>query len=361
MKIVVTGLILLGLTQSSISNAAGLCENLFTFRPEAQQPQIQVQQQTTAYAEVGSARVEVTKVSDENSHSKLHVEQLEFSKDPNQAVLELIRYLVNGRTFALEDKNVLIKNKMTLGIPLKNGYTFLVTYESKSNEYPLFVIEDKITLLSPSNKEFKLTDVLISPTEMKIAKSDFDMPEYFEKDLLVNLKIPLSIDATILAKLDGYAKYFEHIPKEKLRKIFAQQSPVKRNMLLQIGRAKSMLNEAFLKSPFKIAAQAVFMAAIINGSGHIMTNYFTNPLPPSSTTQVKLGKGALINNNDVSWVLETKDNANQPHTYIAFSGEIKSANLNNQPVQYVIFEVDPVKYAKLIAQMKQNQKPIEGP
>lgn len=394
---------------NQIAGAAGLCEALF---PEAKAakivadaaPKKVIAEKFKIKVATDSDRTEMYKINDEGFHSRLKIEVKELSKDSDQAVLELMRLLVDGTTYALEDKNVLLKNKMSLGIRLNNGFTFLVNYESKSSTRPWFVVEDKILLLSPTNKEIKITDGIVDPISLKIAKSEFDMPDFFEKDSQVVLKIPLSVEPEVLKKLDSYAPLFEHMPKEKLRKILAINSTFKRKAMLQLERAKSMFKKEIMKQPFKILLHGTIMGLISFGVNQAVSTNGTDvfkhmndkpaavveaaTLTASFSANEALAKaqyselrkqiqqtaqeqhttagaekskdiivagGTSFTVNAKTFIFEQADPMNGSiHTYIVFA---EDKVIKNEPaLQYFATEINAAKYAPMIQAIKSHQQ-----
>lgn len=358
-----------------------------------------------------SSRVELLKIGETNLRSKIKIETQTLVENTNEAALDLMRLLVDGPSFILDEKIALLKDTMELSIPLKNGYWLLVSYDSRSMSGSRFVL-DKIFLLSEATKTKIADNMLLPPNtftfdaatpveKLTLAKTDFELPEYFPKDYLLKLKIPLVVDGPSLEKLAQFAKYFDYFTKkDDLRKIINQKSPFKRKLLLQVGKAKSILTSVVLKQPFKIVVQGIMLGIAINGASYMMTNYNVNLNPfqafshqPSivekstSFTQFasqspevksqfkavveeaqqrlalnepytgpKISKTLMDSSNKFSinantWIFEKNDpSENVKRTYIVFSEESTNKNIDN--IQYFILEIDATKYAALIQAIK---------
>lgn len=352
-----------------------------------------------------SLRTSMAIEANEDGKSKLRVEELKLSSDPKEAALELVRMILNNRSYALDEKNVLLKNKIEIGIPLTEGLTFIVNYESKSMTEPKFVIEDKILLVS-TNKELKVTENLLDDHSYSLAKTEFNLPEIMGKEYAVTLKVPLTIEKEVLEKLDDYSKYFDHIQnKEKLRKILNLESPVKRMALLKLERAKVMFLEAFVKSPYKMMANAIFMGVIAAGSNYVINNYHDIPPFPHARVQQIIqsteGPVAGVTANEAAearqqlyelqvaandkanekskveqnkkatpadlklnsftldhsaWIQNVKDPKNGTlHTYIVFAQD-RTVTGDQDAVQFMTMEVNRVQNNSLIKYINAQQK-----
>lgn len=352
-----------------------------------------------------SSSTEMISLSNDNVRSKIKIEQVPLEGDVNAAASAIMKMLVNGTSYILDEKIALHKGTMELGIPVKNGYTLLAVFESTSTAAPRFTL-DKIFSVSPTGVKEKIAEKLISPNEFTLTNSEFDLPTYFPQDYLVRLKIPLVIEGPALEKLYELAKYFKFFSKEELRKIFNIESSVKRKIVLQVGKAKSVLKSVIIKQPFKIAVQGIMLGVAIHGANYMLTNYNINLNPfqaisnhtqsiveksissvqfESQPANVKAQFKAVVEEaehkitlnepytgpkiskvlmnsankfslNASTWVFEKIDSTdNSKHTYMVFSEEKTVQNIEG--IQYYIMEIDAAKYADLIRAIKATSAP----
>ncbi len=352
-----------------------------------------------------SNRVEIKKISTDSDVSRLTVEESAFSADPKVAVIELIRMLVKNSDYKLEDKNVLLKNKFSLGIPLKNGYSLMLNYESKSGQESRFVLQDKINLVTPTGKEIKITDELISPDELKINKSEFLLKDIDESDLDIKLKVPLVVQGELLKNFAELTNYFEYFNKQELRNLFTKtDSLFKIKMQLRLRKAKSVFYNVLIKEPFKFIIGGSLMFAVMNSQLILPShNSYTHTDQVTPISQIYIEKtisdlqlpltdkelkqqfneiqkqvlveersnhfsnlkyediplntqnNFSLKNNLFVFERVDKDTLSK-HTYIVFSNDISNqiSGANNLGMQYFVMEINAVKYEKLIHFIKNN-------
>lgn len=346
-----------------------------------------------------SSRIEMTKVTNEGVSSKLFIEKAEFSEDVNTAVIEMIRMLVQNSDYKLEDKNVLTKNKFTLGIPIKDGYVLQLSYASKSNANPRFILQDKIALITPSGKEFKISDEIIDRDEIKINKSEFELKEFAILGANLKLKIPLVIDGLLLNKFSQLAEYFKYFKKDELAKIFKSNNMLKIETLFQLRRAKSVFYNLLIKAPFKYMIGGALMFGIMNyqfvAPTHtdvpltqgpvISTAYIANtiknlPLPSHKAElkkeytdlQAELShkmqnysnfnfldmqldtSNAFSRENNLFVYEKVNENTGSKHTYIVISQDVSSNQSTG--MLFSVVEISAAKYPNLIKYIKNQGK-----
>lgn len=379
------------------------CEGLFAVEP------------TKAAAPVfESKRLSVIHVNNENAVSKLIIEAKAFSENTDQGTIEIMQMLVQNSDFKLEDKSVLTKNKFTLGVPFKDGYFFELTYESKSNDQPRFVLQDKIILISPTGKESKVTDELLDARDLKVNKSEFNLSGFSETGLQVHLRVPLVVEGDLLARLTEMAPYFEYFKKSEIAAILKNESLAKIKMLFRLGKAKDVFLKVLIKQPFKSLISGVIIFAVINGQAYFphRTSPHKNLIPaavishtylkttinnfpiaenqiiPSAENQIKLKSelGALL--QKASAQLESKSNEGPgpfdislgstnifsrdhnlfihnrknevtglPQTYFVFASEVSTGAV--QGIQFFPVEVNPQEFQTLIQFLKAQSKIID--
>lgn len=349
-----------------------------------------------------SPRLEMIKVTNEMVSSKLFIEEAQFSKDVNTAVIEMIRMLVQNSDYKLEDKNVLTKNKFTLGVPIKDGYILQLTYESKSNTDPRFILQDKIALITPSGKEFKTTEEIIARDEIKINKSEIELKDYSVLGTHLKLKAPLVIDGSLLKKFSQLAEYFEYFEKSELAEIFKSNNMLKIKSQFTMRKAKNLFYNILIKQPFKFMIGGALMFGIMNyqfippthtevplNQGPVIsTVYVANtinkmPIPAHQTelkkeyTELQAELSHKIQNysnfNFLDIQLDTNnsfsrennlfiyervnENTGSVHTYIVISQDL--SNNQTMGMQFSVVEISAKKYPNMIKYIK-NQGKIDN-
>lgn len=350
-------------------------------------------------------RLEVIALKADETNAKLFIEKMPFSNDVNKAIIEMVRLLVQNSSYKLEDKNVLIKNKFTLAIPVKDGYVLELTYESRSSFEPRFILQDKIVLLTPhSVQEFKVTNELVHPLTGDLIKSEFDLKDMLPLNSHLKLKIPTVIQGPLIRKFAKMADYFEFFEKEQLAKIFKSDNLFKIESTLKLGRAKKVFFDVLIKEPFKMIIGGTLMFAVFN-SALIFPDKPVTPIeltaPTVNVTKI-LDRFPLIAQNSVvrqqfeeiriQAMRETKarsfsnltaldvaidpanvfsrdnglfvfdkfnENTGSKHTYLAFTEEF--SNDGNVGITYFLIEVNAIKYKNLIDYIKNQGHSLEQP
>ncbi|MFZ3230746.1 MAG: hypothetical protein WA160_11120 [Pseudobdellovibrio sp.] len=335
-----------------------------------------------------SSRIEISKASDPMTSSTLVISEGLFSSNMDLAALELSRMLLQNSSFTIEEKSSLLKNKLVLGIPIKDGYSLQVTYESDSRAEKRFILSDKIILITPTGREIKITDSILSMNELKIENSTFDIKNFLSKGLKVHLNIPLSIDKALLERFSKLSFYFQFFSKDELREVLKSDSIFKIQMLFRLRRAKVVFKNVLIKEPFKIAISAAVTFAVINYNPLVLPSQHKQIMtPPVAVQEVVLAKstinGLTITNEmpiiknqlaalkeEARAKLSIKDNFSTTHsswifkqvnpktgltqTYLGIAEE--KNNSANTGLQYYIYEIDTQKYQQLVSYALSNEK-----
>lgn len=376
------------------------CENLFSEIAETTQPEITVEE-----IKSNSDRIELQKITNSPTPEKLTLEASRFSENVNQASIELMRLLLQNSSYVLEEKNVLTKGEFTLGIPVKDGYFFEVTYKSVSNERSQFIIE-KISLKTPTGTDSKkLAEGILKANEVSIKKAEFDLQGALGEGIHAKLKIPLVIDGALLTKLDTLAKFFEYFSKEEMRKLLKTDSMAKIRWHFEYRHARDIFKKILFKEPMKMALTVgIFLAVTgnipsfnkvetpapaaieaiapsvlitdrinhfnipkdaqvlkteINNLNLQVRSYFKPEYQYSGSPKsldIQLDYKNIFSQQHQTWVFEKADPYNKSiHTYIVFSEE-KASSLG-PAIQYMVMEIDAAKYPELIKYIK-NQGQI---
>lgn len=354
-----------------------------------------------------SNRVELKKHTNSEAPEKLVIEKMDFSEKPDEASIELMRMLLQNSSYVLEEKNVLNKGELSIGIPVKDGYYFEVTYKSMSSERSQFLVE-KITLRTPTGTgSKKIAEGFLKAGEVKIKKAEHELGDVLGEGVNAKIKIPLIIDGPLLTKIDKLAKFFEYFRKDELRNLLQSNSMLKIRAVFEYRRARDVFFKVLFKEPMKAA---IGMGFIILATG-ISTNPMnmvgrSNPDPvgtqvvamapreyssymqnkingfdvPQQATQLRveiseinkqikshadskepyygpsmaeisLDRSSAFSAEHQTWIFEKADPYNKSvHTYIVFAQE--KATTVGPGVQYMVMEIAADKYPTLIKFIK---------
>lgn len=358
-----------------------------------------------------SNRVELQKVTNSPTPEKLILEKLDFSQNTDQASIELMRLLLQNSAYVLEEKNVLTKGELVIGIPAKEGYFFEITYKSVSNERSQFIV-DKITLKTPTGTDSKkVAEGFLKAGELQLKKTEFEIGGLLGKEINAKLKIPLAINGPLLTKIDTLATFFEYFRKDEMRTLLKTNSMLKIRTIFEYRRARSVFFKVLFKEPIKTAIGFGFIILASGMSpmniGKAPTQVEMNPvaveaiLPRDTVTYLsqrinsfdipeearlikaelyelnkqitrnfsrrdqtyvgpKAGDILLDNNNTFSlkhktWIFEQVDfKTKSVRTYIVFA-EDKVSN-EGPGIQYMVMQIEPNTYPELIKFIKNQGK-----
>lgn len=349
-----------------------------------------------------SNRVELKKYTNTEAPEKLVIEAMNFSQKPEEASIELMRMLLQNSSYVLEEKNVLTKGELSIGIPVKDGYYFEVTYKSMSSERSQFLV-DKITLRTPTGTgSKKVAEGFLSSGEVKIKKTEHELGDILGEGINAKIKIPLIIDGPLLNKIDHLAKFFEYFKKDELRKLLETNSMLKIRAVFEYRRARDVFIKVLFKEPMKaaigmgfillatgittnpinmikndpqqISTQVVavapretgaYMQSKINGfdipqsAVQLRTEIseinrqiksFANSNEPyhgPNISDISLDHSSAFSEQHRTWILEKADPYNKSvHTYIVFAQE--KATTAGPGLQYMVMEISAEKYPNLI-------------
>lgn len=363
-----------------------------------------------------SNRVELKKHTGSEEPEKITLEEMKFSERPDEAMRELLNMVIKNSSYILDDKNVLTKGELSLGIPAADGKYFEVKYKSVSSDRSQFVV-DKITLRTPTGSgDKKIAESFLKSGEFKIKKSEHEIGDALGAGVNVKLKIPLVIDGPLLQKFDTYSKCFEYFKKDELRALFASKSILKIRTVLEFRRARVLFLKVLIKEPMKAAIGYGFVALTaaalsINMAGKSLPDMSHHDTNKNIAAELVLSRSELsgilenrINNHDIpkanvrlnaqmselkkeisdyltknaqvpysgpslkdlnlntttlspnhqTWIFEKQDAYNNSvHTYIVFAQE--KASSVGPGLQYVIMEINANKYSDLVTFIKQQQ------
>lgn len=360
-----------------------------------------------------SDRVELKKYTNSEAPEKLVIEELGFSQKIDEASIEMMRMLLQNSSYVLEEKNVLTKGELSIGIPVKDGYYFEVTYKSMSSERGQFIV-DKITLRTPTGTgSKKIAEGFLKAGEVQLKKTEHEIGDILGEGINAKIKIPLIIDGPLLNKIDKLSKFFEFFKKDELRKLLQTNSMLKIRTVFEYRRARDVFFKVLFKEPMK--------AAIGMGFILLATGISTNPINVLKNDPTPVGQQVVvmapreyasymqnkINNFDVplqamqlrteireinlqikshmdsqqpyhgpnmaeisldhssafskehqTWVFEKADPYNKSvHTYIVFAQE--KVTTAGPGLQYMVMEISAEKYPELIKFIKeQGRMPI---
>lgn len=358
-----------------------------------------------------SNRVELKRHTNSEVVEKLVIEEMGFSTKPEEASIEMMRLLLQNSSYVLEEKNVLTKGELSIGIPAKDGYYFEVTYKSMSTEKSQFIV-DKITLRTPTGTgSKKVAEGFLKASEVKIKKAEFELGDILGAGINAKIKIPLIIDGPLLTKIDKLAKFFEYFKKDELRQLLRTNSMTKIRLVFEYRRARDVFFKVLFKEPMKAA---IGMGFIILATG-IATNpiHMTNRQTPEpisthivaaapretsaylaerinhieipqqaqqlrsevielnkqikthfnskapyygpNIAEIRLDHSSAFSKEHQTWIFEKVDQFNKSkHTYIVFAEE--KVSIEGPGLQYMIMEIDASKYPELIKLIKNQGK-----
>lgn len=358
-----------------------------------------------------SDRVELKKHENSELPEKLVIEDKGFSNKPDEASIEMMRLLLQNSSYVLEEKNVLTKGELSIGIPIKDGYFFEVTYKTMSSERSQFIV-DKITLRTPTGTgSKKVAEGFLKAGEVKIKKSEYEIGDILGAGINAKIKIPLIIDGPLLNKIDKLSKFFEYFKKDELRQLLRTNSMAKIRLVFEYRRARDVFFKVLFKEPMKAA---IGMGFIILATG-IATNPINlvgRPTPepiathivamtPRETSsylqdrinridipqqaqqiryevtelnkqikthfdskvsyngpnlaEIRVDHSSAFSKEHQTWIFEKEDAFNKSkHTYIVFGEEQASAT--GPGIQYMVMEIDASKYPELIKLIKNQGK-----
>lgn len=357
-----------------------------------------------------SNRVELVKLTNSAAPEKVTVEVMEFSKNTDEASIEVMRMLLQNSSYILEEKNVLTKGELVIGLPAKDGYYFEVTYKSMSGERSQFIV-DKISLKTPTGSESKkIAEGFLRAGEVKLKKTEFEIGNILGAGVEAKLKIPLIIDGPLLNKIDKLARFFEFFKKDEMRKLLQSNSMLKIRTVFEYRRAKDVFFKVLLKEPMKAAIGMGFII-LASGVSNLPVNMLgSGPEPvgqqvtvmapretatylqsrinqmaiPSTATALKaevvalnaqikshytsqevytgpklaevlMSQNPAFSTDHQTFVMEKVDPMNKSiHTYLVFAQE--KVSVDGPGLQYMIMEIDAAKYPELIKVLKTQVK-----
>lgn len=345
----------------------------------------------------------VERQGDLQKTSKLYFKKGQFNKDPKLGALELLKLVVQNSSHILEDKNVLNKDKLTLGVPLKNGYSLEVVYASDARAYSRFII-DKVSVVLPNGKSQKITDTVLTAEGDQFDKKSVEIKGALENALDIELNLPTHIEGPTLMQFADYARYFEFYTKEELRERVQTLTPKRMEYSFKYRHLKDVFTKLIIKEPFKQIFTVITTLAITSGGFLTYTDIATTPAvvtkPPTeimiinpnlhelplnvkspevktqfaelkaeamfklaSKTQdeltkmpeVKIDYNYLFSNEASVWIQRVKDPATKSNKVYVVFGEQKRT-VQGSSLQYFIIDVDPVKYNLLIRYLESQGK-----
>lgn len=358
-----------------------------------------------------SNRVELKRHTNTEAVEKLTIEVMDFSTKPDEASIEMMRLLVQNSSYVLEEKNVLTKGELSIGIPAKDGYFFEVTYKTMSSERSQFVV-DKITLRTPTGTgSKKIAEAFLKPGEVKLKKAEHELGDILGAGINAKLKIPLVIDGPLLNKIDKLSKFFEFFKKDELRNLLRTGSMAKIRLVFEYRRARDVFFKVLFKEPMKAAigmgfiilatgiatnpinmvsrstpepiATHVVAAApretsaylverinhieipqqaqqlryeVVELNKQIKTHFDSKALYSGpNLAEIRLDHSSAFSKAHQTWIFEKVDQFNKSkHTYIVFAEE--KASVAGPGIQYMVMEIDASKYPELIKYINSQGK-----
>lgn len=341
-----------------------------------------------------SERILLQKMSQASEATGLMLKPKVISDNAQTATMELLKMMVHTTSYSLSDKNVLYKNSLELGMPMGEGYSLGLKYESDGRENPIFRLE-AVEIVTPTGYTYKVAKEVISRTTFTLAKDSFELPaDVYPHGRRIHAEIPLSIEGKSLTEIDRMSSSLELFNKTELREIADQKTygTMKRKFFFR--KTKALFKKYFIAAPFKtianIAPTLLLASAISYGVANIPKTADVVPLAPqatwastsinqvsarSITPEVKIQFNQLMVEADakiksgasevprfgpasaaapkykfseqhMTWVFEQKAADGSTKTYVVLTEE--STGAANAPMKYLILEIDPIKYTEMI-------------
>ena len=359
-----------------------------------------------------SKEVAVNRMQDPEALAELSLQAITFEATEPLAVAretkEIILMMAQSRGLIISDKEVNEKGKLQLGMPIGNGFSIELKYESHSMEEPRYVL-DHMDVLSPTGKIVLSSNPIDMHDVRKLARSktNFEI-EAYGVGLDVMAKIPTLISGGVLREIQEMSPKLELLPKDVIRQL--SNEPTLALLKKKANRAymkyyiKRYLVRGVFKTAFKIAlwplkglalAGILYMSAhTFNGFGNSTIQNMMRPMQPTQSewvyksiqesvagegipAAVKLQLTALeadlrtdsdtaanpvtenialdqnapklqVARDQYMWTTNITDPATGKTASIIF---VSSDNRHGQ-VNYTAIQVDPTKYAQLISYIK---------
>lgn len=341
-----------------------------------------------------SERILLQKMSQASEATGLKLKPKIISENPQLATMELLKMMVHTTSYSLSDKNVLYKNSLELGMPMGDGYSLGLKYESDGRENPIFRL-DAVEVVTPTGFTYKVSKEVLSRTSFSLAKDSFELPaDVYPHGRRIHAEIPLTIEGKSLTEIDRMSGSLELFNKTELREIADQKTygTMKRKFFFR--KTKALFKKYFIAAPFKtianIAPTLLLASAISYGVASIPKTTDVVPLAPQAswvTTSInqasarsvapevkiqfnqfmveadaKIKSGASevpqfgpasatapkykFSEQHMTWVFEQKGSDGVTKTFIVLTEE--STGTANDPMKYLVMQIDPVKYAEMI-------------
>ena len=341
-----------------------------------------------------SERIILQRMSQPSEATAMVVKGKSISANPQAATMELMKMMVHTTSYSLSDKNVLYKDSLNLGMPIGEGYSLGLKYESDGRENPIFRLE-AIEIVTPTGFTFKVSKEALSRVEFKLSKDLFELPtDVYPAGRRIEAEIPLSIEGKSLTEIDRMSGSLELFKKPELREIADQKTygTMKRKFFFR--KTKALFKKYFIAAPFKTIANlapTLILASVISYGVTAIprTAEVVKPVPEVSwvntsinqasaraiTPEIKIQFNQLLAEADtkiksgasetpqlgpastaapkfkfseqhMTWVFEQKAADGSTKTFIVLTEE--SAATANEPIKYLVLQIDPTKYAEMI-------------
>ena len=341
-----------------------------------------------------SDRMLLEKMSQASEPTSLLLKPKVINESTQAATMELLKMMVHTTSYSLSDKNVLYKNSLELGMPMGEGYSLGLKYESDGRENPIFRLE-AVEIVTPTGFTFKVSKEALSRTAFRLAKDSFELPaDAYPLGRRINADIPLTIEGKSLVEIDRMSGSLELFNKAELREIADQKTYGSMKRKFFFRKTKALFKKYFIAAPFKtianIAPTLLLASAISYGVANIPKTADVVPLAPqatwvstsinqaaakSITPEVKIQFNQLMVEADakiksgasetpqfgpastaapkykfseqhMTWVFEQKAADGSTKTFIVLTEE--STGTASDPMKYLVLQIDPVKYADMI-------------
>jgi hypothetical protein len=326
----------------------------------------------------------------------LKFESKPLSPDHKIATMDLLQMMVHTTSFTLNDKNVLYKDELILGVPLSNGFSLQATYFADGRAKPSFAL-NSVELVTLTGETHRIVKSMLERDSHVISKKTVELnSDIYPAGYEITAALPVQIEGEALIQLKKITPDLELFDKTEIKKIAEEKtfSQMKRSFLAR--KTRSLFKKYFVAAPFKSVANflpTIFLASTISWS---ITNINRDAqvLKPSAAwvqtgineaaaksispevkilfhelkaeAQAQINSGQAENpmlgaaslsadkykfsDRHMTWVFEQADAQGQKQTYIVLTDEV--AGVAHEPIKYLIIKVDATKYKILIDHIK---------
>lgn len=343
-------------------------------------------------------RIQINQMSHSEKPTIIRLEAKPFHHDYKVSTMDLLQMMVHTTSFALNDKNVIFKDELVLGFPLKDGYSLQATYAADGRVKPGFTLQN-LELISPTGEPQKIAKGLIERDKYVITKQTIELgTDVYPSGQEIKAALPVQVEGETLSQIKKMTPDLELFDKSELKKIAEEKTFPQMRRSFLARKTKSLFNKYFVAAPFKTIANflpTILLASAISWSVSNLSREAepVKPIPAPAWVQTSINQAAAksispevkilfnelkeeaqaqirsgaaenpafgpaslsaekykFSDQHMTWVFEQADSQGHKQTYIVLTEEI--AGTANEPIKYLVLKVDPAKYKILIDYIK---------